>query len=99
LPHGRPALRPAGLGEKHLRDLAEDRHDITGASVAVDAVAHRKAPYFYQARVVARMKRESVAAAERGETLELALRRALDAVERLFVRERRRLYSKPWQAH
>jgi len=104
---GRPCLfapRQAGIkacrpwGKTSSR-LGRGRHDFTGASVAVDAVAHRKAPYFYQARVVARMKRESVAAAERGETLELALRRALDAVERLFVRERRRLYSKPWQAH
>lgn len=82
--------------ERRLRELAADRTDMIGASVAVEQPAEAETPYIYQARIVVYIKPENIAAVEKGETVETALKGALDAVERQ-VRERRDMLRKPWQ--
>lgn len=83
--------------ESRLRALAEGESDLIGASVAVEEEAKGEdPPHVYQARVVAYARPENVVAVEKGETIEVALGGALDAVERQ-VRERREKLRKPWE--
>lgn len=83
--------------ERRLRELAADRNDIIGASVAVEEQARGEdLPHFYRARIVAFARPDNIVAVEKNETIERALREALGAVERQ-VRERREKLGEPWK--
>jgi hypothetical protein len=79
-----------------LRQLAQGQTDMIGASVAVEELAGAETPFIYQARVVAYIRPDNVAAVEKGNSPETALKGALDAVERQ-VREMRDRLRKRWQ--
>jgi len=82
--------------EGRLRQLALGHSDMIGGSVALEELTGDTTPHRYQARVVAYMRPDNLAAVEKGETAVEALKGALNAVERQ-VRERREKLGKPWQ--
>lgn len=82
--------------QNRLKKLAGGKRDMTGASVAIEPIAHGETPHFYQARIVAYIKPENIVAVEKGENVEVALKGALDAVERQ-VRSRREKFGEPWK--
>lgn len=82
--------------ERHLRSLADEAHDMIGASVAIERVAHGETPYLYRARVVAYVRPENIAATEKSDSARGALKGALEAVERQ-VRAKRERLGKPWE--
>jgi len=73
--------------EERLRKLATGHWDITGASVAAEDVA----PHEYRARVVVYMRPENIAAEEKGDSAQTALRSAIRAVERQVRSQRERM--------
>jgi ribosomal subunit interface protein len=79
-----------------LEKLAGGKRDMIGASVAVEQIVHGETPYFYQARIVAYIKPENIVAIEKGDNIEVALKGALDALERQ-VRKRREKFGEPWK--
>ena len=79
-----------------LRELAQGHNDMIGASVALEELTGAETPHVYQARVIAYIKPENVVAVEKGETPELALKGAVDAVERQ-VRKLREKLGEPWE--
>jgi hypothetical protein len=79
-----------------LDALARGHTDLVGASVVLEQPAHAESSYLYQARVVVYGRPEHMAAVEKDNTLEGALRGALSAVERQ-VRERRERLGEPWK--
>jgi len=82
--------------EGRLRQLASGHSDMIGGSVALEELTGDITPHRYEARVVAYMRPDNVAAVEKRETAIEALKGALNAVERQ-VRERREKLGKPWQ--
>jgi hypothetical protein len=82
--------------ESRLRGLAAGQTDMIGASVAIEQPVHGETLYSYQTRVVVYMRPDNIVAIEKGETVETALRGALDAAERQ-VRERRDMLREPWK--
>jgi ribosome-associated translation inhibitor RaiA len=82
--------------EDRLRELGVGYKDMIGASVAVEKTAHGETGVIYKARVVAYTKPEYIAAVEKADNVESALKAALDAVERQ-VRKKREKFGKPWQ--
>lgn len=76
--------------------LAEDHTDIVGASVAVEELTGEATAHRYQVRVAIYMRPDNVAAVEKGEGAEEALKGALDAVERQ-VRELRDRLRESWK--
>jgi hypothetical protein len=99
---GIPDLRDAfeselrAEAERQLLALAEGHTDLVGASVVLEQPAQAESAYLYQARVVVYGRPDQIAAVEKDETLEGALRGALDAVERQ-VRERREKLAERWK--
>lgn len=81
---------------QRLLDLTENRTDIIGASVALRELTQAETPHLYQARVVVYMRPDFVAATEKEESSETALKGALSAVERQ-VRQVREKLGKTWQ--
>jgi ribosome-associated translation inhibitor RaiA len=82
--------------ETQLRELAKDQTDLIGAAVTVEELTQEETPHFYRARIVAYMRPEDIAAIEKQDTVENALRGALEAIERQ-IRQRRDRLGKPWQ--
>jgi ribosome-associated translation inhibitor RaiA len=82
--------------EQRLWLLAEEHTDLIGASVAVEELAQDDVPFLYQARVVVYIRPKNIAAVEKAETVEAALRGALAAIERQ-VREHRERLGAAWQ--
>lgn len=85
-----------GEVEDRLRALAEGKDDMIGAAVAVKRIAHGETPHWFQARVVVYIRPEDIAAFEKAESPEQALKGAVDAAERQ-VRKRREKLGKPWE--
>jgi ribosome-associated translation inhibitor RaiA len=79
-----------------LRELAQGHDDMVGASVGLEELTGDTTPHRYEARVVAYMRPDNVAAVEKGETAVEALKGALEAVERQ-IRERREKLGKRWR--
>lgn len=79
-----------------LESLASGKKDMIGASVAIERIAHGETPHFYQARIVAYIKPNNIAAVEKAENLEMALKGALVAIERK-IRKKREKSSEPWK--
>jgi ribosome-associated translation inhibitor RaiA len=82
--------------ETRLQTLAADRNDMIGASVAVKELTGDETPHAYQARVVAYIRPENIVAVEKADVLEVALKGALEAVERQ-VHQRREKFQAQWQ--
>jgi ribosome-associated translation inhibitor RaiA len=82
--------------EKRLRALGEGHNDLVGAAVAMEELAQEKTPHIYQARVVAYIRPENIAAVEKADTPSLALTEAVSAVERQ-IRERRSKLRERWE--
>jgi ribosome-associated translation inhibitor RaiA len=82
--------------EERLLSLAGDHTDLTGASIAVSQPAQRDVPFVYEARILVSMRREDVVGRETSDTLQGALKGALNAVERQ-VRERRKKFKETWK--
>jgi ribosome-associated translation inhibitor RaiA len=83
--------------EARLRKLADGHTDMIGATVSIDEPAeNRSTPFVYRARIVAYVRPEDVAATEQADTVEGALKGALQALERQ-VRERRAKLRERWK--
>jgi ribosome-associated translation inhibitor RaiA len=82
--------------EFRLRELASGHSDMIGAAVAIEMLAGGGTTYLYQARVVAYIRPDNIAAVAKAETTTAALSEALKAVERQ-VRERRNKFQEPWK--
>jgi len=82
--------------EQRLWLLAEEHTDLIGASVALEKLAQDDVPFLYQARVVVYIRPENIAAVEKAESVEAALKGALAAIERQ-VREHRERLGATWQ--
>jgi ribosome-associated translation inhibitor RaiA len=81
--------------ESRLLALAEDHKDLVGASVTVEELTGGTTPYRYEATVVVFKRPDNVAATEKAESSEEALKGALSAVERQ-VRELRERLRETW---
>lgn len=86
----------AAKTEQTLRELAKGHHDLIGASVAVEELAQRETPFLYRARVVVFIRPDNLAASEKGNAVETALKGALDAITRQ-VREQREKLRTRWK--
>jgi ribosome-associated translation inhibitor RaiA len=84
--------------ERSLENLAKDHKDVTGASITLSQPAHGGTPYLFRASIVVYMRPENVYAEHKSETLEVAVRDALEAIERQ-VREERKKRGEPWKRH
>ena len=82
--------------EERLLTLAEGNDDLIGASVVVEELANEATSHTFEARIVAYVRPENVAATEQSDTARGALRGALKAIERQ-VREQRDRLRKPWK--
>lgn len=95
IPNIEDELRPEL--EKRLLDLAKGHKDIVGASAVVEELArNRETPFVYRARVVVYVRPENIAADEKADTPQAALKGALDGVIRQ-VRAKREKLGKPWK--
>ena len=81
--------------DSRLRELARGHTDVTGAAVTVRQQAAQETP-IYETSVVAYVRPENVAGKEKDESPRMALRHALDAVERQ-VREKRDRLRERWE--
>lgn len=82
--------------EHRLLALTEGHDDLIGTSVTLEELTGETTPHRYQATVVVYKRPENVAATEKAETAEGALRGALSAVERQ-VREFRERLRETWK--
>jgi len=91
---------PAGSlreeARRRLSALAEGYTDMIGASVAIEELTQEETPHVYEARVVAYLRPDNIAAVEKSDSAIGALKGALDAAERQ-VRELRDKLSEPWK--
>ncbi len=95
IPHIEDELRPEL--ERRLLELARGHKDIVGASAVVEELAHnRGTPFVYRARVVVYVRPENIAADEKADTPQAALKGAIDGVVRQ-VRSKREKLGKPWK--
>jgi ribosome-associated translation inhibitor RaiA len=93
LPEDTPLRQEA---ENRLGKWGDRDEDIVGASVAIEELTHEHTSHFWQARVTVFMQPSNLAAVEKADTAEGALKGALDAMERQ-IRKRRDELRKPWQ--
>ena len=84
-----------GEAEKRLLALTEGHDDLIGASVTMEELTGEATPHRYEATVVVFKRPDNVAATEKAETPEGALKGALSAVERQ-VRELRDRLRETW---
>jgi ribosome-associated translation inhibitor RaiA len=82
--------------DQRLRELAEERNDIVGAAVAVTQPAKANSPFVYQARIVIYKRPEDLAAVKQADSINGAIKDALEAIERQ-VREQRKKLDEPWK--
>ena len=81
--------------ERRLLALTEGHDDLVGASVTMEELTGETTPHRYQATIVVFKRPDNVAATEKAETPEGALKGALSAVERQ-VREHRIRLRETW---
>lgn len=82
-----------------LRQLAEPHHDLTGAAVSLEGLAHgQETPYLYQCRVVVYARPENLAAVSKETEPKTALNEALSAIERQVREKRERLRERSREA-
>ena len=81
--------------ERRLLALTEGHDDLVGASVTMEELTGETTPHRYQATIVVFKRPDNVAATEKAETPQVALKGALRAVERQ-VRELRDRLRETW---
>ena len=81
---------------RRLAALTEGHDDITGASVTIEELTGETTPNRYEASVVVYIRPDNLAAVEKAETAEGALKGALTAIERQ-VRELREKLRETWK--
>jgi ribosome-associated translation inhibitor RaiA len=79
-----------------LLALTEGHTDIVGASVTLEELTAETTPHRYEAQVIVYIRPDNLAAVEKDERAELALKGALSAVERQ-VREFRNKLREQWK--
>jgi ribosome-associated translation inhibitor RaiA len=85
--------------KRRLLDLAEAHRDLTGASISITApVQNTDVPFLFQVRVVVYIRPNDIIAVKQDDTVQGALVKALDAVERQ-VRENRKKRKESWKRH
>ncbi len=82
--------------ENKLRNLAKGNQDLIGAAVAIEPMAIKTTPYVYRARVVVFIRPDNIAAEQKADTPQAALKGALAAVIRQ-VREQRKKLRTRWK--
>lgn len=82
--------------EERLMELSKGHSDMTGASVLIERQAHGETPHLYRARVTVYMRPKNQNAQEKDESMQLALKGALDAIERQ-VRKNRAKREETWK--
>lgn len=82
--------------DDRLRALAAGRDDLIGSAVTIRRAARGQTPRLFEATVVAYIRPENIAATEKADNPESALKGALDAVERQ-VREKRARLGRQWE--
>ncbi|MDF1514165.1 MAG: HPF/RaiA family ribosome-associated protein [Anaerolineae bacterium] len=87
-----PFRREAAL---HIEELCKGHDDITDAAVALEELSGDETPHVYQARVILYVRPNDVIAVIKEPDPMMALKAALDAVERQ-VREQREKLSETW---
>lgn len=81
--------------QRRLLALTEGHDDLVGASVTMEELTGEATPHRYKATVIVYKRPDNVAATEKAETPEGALKGALSAVERQ-VRELRQRMRETW---
>jgi hypothetical protein len=94
VPHLRDQLLPET--DERLQALREGHTDLIGAAITIEELTQNETPHLYRARVVVYIRPKNISGEEKAENPNLALKGALDAVERQ-VNERRAKLSQPWQ--
>jgi ribosome-associated translation inhibitor RaiA len=95
-------LRPENEAElfakadTQLRQLTEGHQDMIGAAINIREPAKGESGYLYEATVVVYSRPDHVAATKKSEDVVVALKGALDGVERQ-IRERRDKLKKHWE--
>ncbi len=82
--------------EERLRTLAAAHDDMTGAAINVRRPASGESAYLHEVTVVVYSRPEHIAATEKDSSPMIALKGALDAVERQ-VRKRREKLKERWK--
>jgi ribosome-associated translation inhibitor RaiA len=77
-----------------MLELAEGHDDLVGAAVSLEELTSSNTPHRYEARVVAYIRPENIAAVEKGDTAINALQAALDAAERQIRKKREKLRTR-----
>jgi len=78
--------------EDRLSELRKGHTDITGAAATLEQPAQgRETPYIFEANVVVYMRPKNINATEKHEQPEIALKGALDAMERQVRQQREKL--------
>ena len=91
-----PGDRLRAEARDRLLALTEGHDDIIGASVAMEELTAERTPNRFQARVVAFVRPDNIAASEKSDSAGGALNGALRAIERQ-VRERREKLRETWK--
>lgn len=87
-------LRGKALGR--LTDLKGDHTDIVSAAITIEEIAKGEEAFRYQFKVIAHMRPDPVIASKKADSVEAAMKSALDALERQ-VRERRDKLKEHWK--
>jgi ribosome-associated translation inhibitor RaiA len=82
--------------DTQLRQLSQGHQDIIGAAISIREPAKGESSYLYEATVVVYGRPEHVAATKKSKEIGVALKGALDGVERQ-IRERRNKLKKHWE--
>lgn len=82
--------------ENRLQKLARGHTDMVGAAVSVKQPAKTETGFIYRARIVAYVRPENIAAVEKDDTVEGALKGALKALEKQ-IRKKREKLGEPWK--
>lgn len=82
--------------EDRLLELSKGHSDMTGASILIERQAHGETPRLYRARVTVYVRPKNLNAQEKNENMHLALKSALDAIERQ-VRKNRAKRKETWK--
>lgn len=81
---------------RRLADLKGDHTDMVSAAVTIEEVAKGEEAFLYEFKVIAHMRPDPVVAVKKADTVEAAMKAALDALERQ-VRERRDKLKEHWK--
>lgn len=82
--------------EADLRQMGEDHRDMIGAAVTVEEIAGVEESYLYEARIVAYVRPKNLNATEKAGAPDVALKNALDALQRQLQKHRSKL-KEPWE--